>query len=300
MNFSKKLLGVLALIVLAGGGFIYASLSSIEVEQLNDDLFVLRGLGGNTTVLKTNQGTVVIDSMTVPMQGKLIQSKAEELTGQAVTILINTHYHLDHTQGNPGFSNNLRIIATEKTLEHLTTIDGEKWQNENAEYLPNETFDKQLTLRLGNKTLDLIHPGRGHTDGDLVVYIRQHKTAVLGDLYFHQRYPNIDLEAGGSVQQWPLALDKILALGVTTAIPGHGLTSNELGLKQFRRFIAQLGTVARQAKSEGWSLEQMVASEQLTNDEGFEELSFAGIPLGLDREFVLTRAWQELHSDTQN
>ena len=227
------------------------------------------------------------------MQGRIIQQKAEQLTGQAASVLINTHYHLDHTQGNPGFSNNLRIISTDKTLAHLTNIDGDDWQGDKAEYLPNETFDKQLTLRLGDKTLDLIHPGRGHTDGDLVVYIRQLKTAVMGDLFFNRHYPNIDLEAGGSVQRWPLAIDKVLGLGVTTVIPGHGATSNELGLKQFRRFMAQLGTIARQASAQDWSLERMLATDQLDTDTGFKELAFAGIPLGLDREFVLKRAWEE-------
>ena len=293
MKFSKTLLVILAVIVATGGAFIYYSVATIKVEQLNDDLFVLRGLGGNTTVVKTSQGTVVIDSMTVPMQGRIIQQKAEQLTGQAVSVLINTHYHLDHTQGNPGFSNNLRIISTDKTLAHLTNIDGDDWQGDKAEYLPNETFDKQLTLRLGDKTLDLIHPGRGHTDGDLVVYIRQLKTAVMGDLFFNRHYPNIDLEAGGSVQRWPLAIDKVLGLGVTTVIPGHGATSNELGLKQFRRFMAQLGTIARQASAQDWSLERMLATDQLDTDTGFKELAFAGIPLGLDREFVLKRAWEE-------
>ena len=293
MKFSKTLLVILAVIVATGGAFIYYSVATIKVEQLNDDVFVLRGLGGNTTVVKTSQGTVVIDSMTVPMQGRIIQQKAEQLTGQAVSVLINTHYHLDHTQGNPGFSNNLRIISTDKTLAHLTNIDGDDWQGDKAEYLPNETFDKQLTLRLGDKTLDLIHPGRGHTDGDLVVYIRQLKTAVMGDLFFNRHYPNIDLEAGGSVQRWPLAIDKVLGLGVTTVIPGHGATSNELGLKQFRRFMAQLGTIARQASAQDWSLERMLATDQLDTDTGFKELAFAGIPLGLDREFVLKRAWEE-------
>jgi glyoxylase-like metal-dependent hydrolase (beta-lactamase superfamily II) len=97
-----KILIVLLLVVLAGvGGFVFAQLRSIDVEDLGDGLHVLRGLGGNTAVLKTSAGAVIVDTMTFPMQGGRIREIATELTGTAPVMIINTHYHLDHTHGNP-------------------------------------------------------------------------------------------------------------------------------------------------------------------------------------------------------
>ena len=68
-----------------------------------------------------------------------------------------------------------------------------------------------MTLQVGGKTLELIHPGAGHTDGDLVVLFRDEQVLHTGDLMFSGYYPNIDLEAGGGVQQWVATLETCCA-----------------------------------------------------------------------------------------
>ena len=87
----------LVVLIIAFCLYVFVQLRSIEVERLTDDLFVLRGLGGNTAVLRTDAGAVVVDSMMLPMQGERIRALARELTGQDTALLINTHYHIDHT-----------------------------------------------------------------------------------------------------------------------------------------------------------------------------------------------------------
>ena len=297
MNILKKSLIAIAVLVAVFALFLFFQLRSLEVESLSDDLLVIRGIGGNTTVLKTPAGAVVIDSMTFPMQGKLINSLVQELTGSKPSLLINTHYHLDHTHGNPGFEPGIRVISTERTLSHLTSLDADFWQGNAAKLLPNETFNDWQTLLIGGKTLQLIHPGRGHTDGDLVVLIEDEETIVMGDLLFNQSYPNIDLEAGGSVQAWSATLDKVLQFSFTQVIPGHGATTNRLGINNFQRFTGQLAKLANAAAADEVTLEVFLGSDRLNADQGFVPLSFAGIPLGLNREFVLRRAWEEAMGD---
>ena len=287
----KIVLG-LGVLVLAFAGYLYAAVRSLDVEQLSDDMFVIRGIGSNTTVLNTSAGNVVIDSMTFPVQGRLLQAKAKALTGKDTSILINTHYHLDHTHGNPGFADGIRVIATERTLSHLQFFDADFWKD-TPQLLPNETFDDRQTLLVGGKTLQLIHPGRGHTDGDLVVLIEDESTVVMGDLLFHKHYPNIDLEAGGSVQLWSSTLDNVMALNFNRVIPGHGATTDREGLRSFQAFIRQLASIGENAATRGTSLDDVLASDALTTDAGYEPIRFAGIPLGLDREFGLRRAWEE-------
>jgi len=293
MNILKK--GLLVLVALAAifAVFAFTQLRSLEVEKLSDDLYVIRGIGGNTTVLKTDAGAVVIDSMTFVMQGKLISSKVLELTGSKPSLLINTHYHLDHTHGNPGFELGIRIISTDNTLSHLTTLDSEFWQGDKAKLLPNETFSDRQTLVVGHKKLQLIHPGRGHTNGDLVVLIEDEETMVMGDLLFNQSYPNIDLEAGGSVQEWSTTLDNVLQSKFVQVIPGHGATTDRLGINNFQRFTGQLAKLAIAAAADEISLKEFLQSSSLNADKNFVPLKIAGISLGLDREFVLRRAWQE-------
>jgi cyclase len=290
----KWQIGLLAcfLLIVSTGAYVLVQARTLEVERLSDDLFVLRGLGGNTAVLRTDAGAVVVDSMTLQMQGQRIRERARELTGMDTTLLINTHYHLDHTHGNVAFEPGTRVLSTERTLSHLHALDAEFWQGDAARLLPTETFTDRMTLVVGGKTIELIHPGAGHTDGDLVVLFTDEGVLHTGDLMWNRYYPNIDLEAGGSVQEWVASLETLLQLDFIRVIPGHGDTTDRNGMRQFLALIAQLAEIARTAAEKGNSLEQTLQTDQLTADEGYEQLGMI-IPLPMDREFVITRAWEE-------
>ncbi|MEM7129898.1 MAG: MBL fold metallo-hydrolase [Chloroflexota bacterium] len=279
--------------VIVLSGYLFLQIRSLEVEKLSDDLFVLRGLGGNTAVLRTDEGAIVVDTMTTSLQGRRIRNMAKSLTGVDPMIVINTHYHSDHTHGNPAFAPGTRVLSTERTLSHLHIIDGDFWSGNRAALLPTEIITDHQTLSIGGKTLELIHPGPGHTDGDLVILFADEGVIHMGDLLFNAHYPNIDLEAGGSVQKWPDTLDKVLELPFEQAIPGHGLTTDRAGIEQFQAFMNQLAQIAINAAESQLSLEETVATDRLTKDAGYEPIRFI-VPIGLDREFVLTRAWEEV------
>lgn len=288
----KKILLVFALLLVAAGAYIYSQTRALAVEQLSDDLWVLRGFGGNVAVLRTDAGNVIVDTMTLPLQGERIRDVARELTGADTVLLINTHYHLDHTHGNPAFTPGTRVLATERTLSHLQALDAEFWTGDAKQLMPNETFVGRHSLRLGNKTLELVHPGRGHTDGDLVVVFADEGVIHMGDLMFNQHYPNIDLEAGGSIQEWPATLDKVSTLNFSRVIPGHGATTDREGIAAFRTFMQQLGAIGSAAAADNTSLEDVLATDAFTADAGYEPIRFI-ISLGLNRNFVLQRAWEE-------
>jgi cyclase len=290
--WKKATLGLL-IITLVYAAFVVIQVRTLDVEKLSDDLWVIRGMGGNTTVLRTDEGAVIVDSMTFVMQGRLIRNKVRELTGTEPVMIINTHYHLDHTHGNPGFDPDTRVVSTQRTLSHLTVLDTDFWQAEAAKLMPKETFSDSLQLTIGGKILKLIHPGRGHTDGDLVVLIEDENTLVMGDLFFNNYYPNIDLEAGGSLQEWSTTLDTVLESNFQQVIPGHGATSDRLGIQDYQRFVGQLAQIGINAVADGTSLKEALKTTRLTADEGYQSIRFAGISLGLNREFVITRAWQE-------
>ena len=90
--------------ILAVAVVVFGEIRRLDVEQISPDLHVLYGAGGNVAVLKTQKGTVIVDSMTLHYQGQRIKAKAEALTNDKVVMVINTHYHLDHTHGNPALA----------------------------------------------------------------------------------------------------------------------------------------------------------------------------------------------------
>src|SRR5262245_5158776 len=71
----------------------------IQVDKLQDNLFVLKGGGGNTAVFLTANGVVVVDAKN-PGWGQPILDKIKELSPKPITMLINTHTHGDHVSGN--------------------------------------------------------------------------------------------------------------------------------------------------------------------------------------------------------
>src|SRR6266446_185775 len=98
----------------------------VEVEKLKDNLFVLKGGGGNTAVFITASGVVVVDAKN-PGWGQPILDKIKELTNKPVTTLINTHTHGDHVSGNVEFPATVDIVAHENTkpnMEQMKTYTG--------------------------------------------------------------------------------------------------------------------------------------------------------------------------------
>jgi cyclase len=292
IKFLKWTAAILVVVIGAAAAFVFVQLRSLDAERVTDDLHMITGLGGNVAVLKTGAGAVIVDTMTFTMQGSRIRHLAESLTGEQVVMVINTHYHGDHTHGNPGFLPGTQVLSTTRTLEHLNTLDAAYWTGDSAVLLPNHTFEKDLEVRLGSKTLQLLHPGRGHTDGDLVVVFVEDGTLHAGDLFVNRVYPNIDLKAGGTVREWADTLDTVLALPFTHVIPGHGALSDRSGLEQFQRFMRQLAAVGADAKAKGLSLVDTQRQAALTEDAGYQAME---IPLlvSLNRNSVIRSAWEE-------
>jgi len=292
MRWWGWLLVILGVVLSGAGVYVFLQVRALDVQQLSDDLYVLYGLGGNVAVLDSDRGTVLVDTMTLKYQGGRIREVAEGLTGKPVVMVINTHYHTDHTHGNPAFDKGTRVVATESTLRHLKELDSDYFSGPAAALLPNETFQHEHQLGLGNKHLRLVWPGRGHTDGDLVVLFEEEGILHAGDLFFHGYYPNIDLEAGGSAKLWSKTLDRVFELPFQGVIPGHGPYSDRQGMRQFQRFMAQLAGIAADAAAANVPLEEFVKTDALTEDATYAPIRMV-VPIGLDREFVLTRAWEE-------
>jgi glyoxylase-like metal-dependent hydrolase (beta-lactamase superfamily II) len=294
----KLAIAAAALVALAGvvAIWLYHEVTTLESERVTEDVHLVQagGINGNVAVLRTAEGAVVVDTMTFRVQGARIRELAERLAGGPVQAVINTHYHLDHSHGNPGFPAGTRVVATARTRGYMLDFDSDYWSGDNAGTLPNETFEAEHELRIGGKTIRALHLGRGHTGGDLVVLFVEDRVLHLGDLLFNGRYPNVDLEAGGSIEAWIATLDRALALDFDRVIPGHGPVTDREGIRSFQAFLREVWQLAGQAAAEGLSLEQTqeLARRTLTSDAGFAVLA---IPLVMsrDRDFVVRRAFEE-------
>ena len=290
-RFVKRFVITILLLACLAGIFLYRTVTGFEMERVTDDVTMIRGAGGNVGVLRTERGAVVVDSMTFAMQGRRIREAAERFAGPT-QVVINTHYHSDHTHGNPGFAPGTQVVATQRTRDYLAFFDGEYWQDDRRETLPNDTFDDRKELSFGDKTVEVLFAGRGHTGGDLVVLFVEDRVLHTGDLFFNRRYPRIDVEGGGSLPEWIATLDRVLALDFDAVIPGHGAVSDRAGVEAFRDFLVEVWDQARAAAAAGKSLEETLSTVALTRDAGYEN---GGVPVlyVLDRDSVVSQAWAE-------
>jgi glyoxylase-like metal-dependent hydrolase (beta-lactamase superfamily II) len=288
--------GVIAAVLIALAGslaiYIFNRVAALDYEEVTDSVHVIYGIGGNVAVLRTQEGAVIVDTMTFPIQGRRILELAERLGGGPTQAVINTHYHADHTHGNPAWPAGTRIVATERTRAYLERFDPGFWEDSAGERAPNELFTDRHEMRIGGKTIRSFYLGRGHTGGDLVVLFVEDRVLHTGDLFFHRLFPSIDLEAGGSVQQWAETLERVLALSFEKVVPGHGPVTDRARLLEFQRFIAELAEFASKSAAAGKSLDETLAAANFEHDGAFEKMS---IPLlfKFDRDYVIRRAWEE-------
>jgi glyoxylase-like metal-dependent hydrolase (beta-lactamase superfamily II) len=238
----------------------------ISVDKLKDNLFVLKGGGGNTAVFVGTNGVVVVDTK-LPGWGQPLLAKIKELTGKPIIRIVNTHSHYDHTSGNVEFPPNVEIVTHENTPAYI-----EKWalptgiaQQPDSPFKanpgkgrPTKTFKDKLSLDKGADRIDLYYFGRGHTGGDAWVVFPALGIAHVGDIFAGKNLPILDANNGGS----GLAIGDSLAKGavalkdITTFITGHSANVMTLAdLKEYSEFNKDFLAAVREGKKAGKSVD---------------------------------------------
>jgi len=176
-----------------------------SVDKVKDNLFVLRGGGGNTAVFIMTNGVAVVDAKN-PGYGPLILDEIKKLTPKPVTTLINTHTHADHVSGNVDFPATVDIIVQDNAKVSMEKM--EIFKTSNGRGLPKRTFKDKMTIGRGADQIDLFYFGPGHTNGDAWVSFPALRAVHTGDIFASKGIPAVDRDNGGSVLQFPDTIAK--------------------------------------------------------------------------------------------
>ena len=196
----------------------------LSIEQVKDGLYVIMGSGGNVGVRVTSEGVILIDDK-FPQNFDDIQALIATVSDQPVRYVLNTHHHGDHAGGNVEYINIAEIIAHQNARDNM--VRG------NQDAPPRMVFTDQTAVYLGGVEVRAFYMGRGHTNGDAVIYFPDLRTVHGGDL-LHGTAPFIDYGNGGSSEGWVSTMNNILALDFDTAIPGHGAIMDRSDVVAFR------------------------------------------------------------------
>src|SRR6266581_3542189 len=246
------------------------------IQKVADNLYMIPGAGGNTAVFLTANGVVLVDTK-LANNGQAILDQVKTVTNKAITHIINTHTHGDHTGSNEFFPASVEIVAQENTAANMAKMPA--FQDAAKKYaLPDKTYKDKLTLLGGKDAIDLYYFGPAHTNGDAFVVFRALRVMHAGDAFATKGQPLIDRNNGGSGIAYPDTIAKAVSTikNVDTVITGHTTTGplkwqDFVDYGEFNRLFLEH---ARKSLAAGKTPEQAMADLKLPDK--FKEYNLQG------------------------
>ena len=261
----------------------------IDTVKVRDNVYMLVGAGGNTTVFTGDEGIMVVDTQFAPLSTKIINA-IRAISQGPIRYVVSTHMHGDHIGGNEalskagrtraggnvvgdlgaGATSQAAIIAHENVLNRLSAPPAAGQQAVPFALWPTETyFGKKREFLFNGEAVQIIHQPKAHTDGDSVVFFRKSDVVATGDLFTTVMYPFIDVANGGSMTGEIDALNAILDItvasnvneGGTMVIPGHGRLSDEQDVIEYRDMATIVRDRIKEYVKRGMTLDQVKAKK---------------------------------------
>jgi cyclase len=228
----------------------------LAAHPVSGNVYMLVGAGGNIGASVGEDGTLIIDDQFAPLAER-IATALEGIGGERPKLILNTHFHGDHTGGNPYFGATGTIVAHDNVRARLATQDDFP-----ARGLPVLTFADRVLVHFNGDTIEVIHFPAGHTDGDSVVWFRDANVLHMGDLLFNGMFPFIDIASGGSVEGVIANLGNLIDMvpADVRIIPGHGPLAGKTELMAALDMIRQTRAAVLDALDRGNSVDDIVAA----------------------------------------
>jgi cyclase len=235
----------------------------IKATKVAGNVYMLEGAGGNIGVSVGPDGILIVDDEFAPLADK-IKAALKNLGEGKLKFVLNTHWHGDHTGGNRVFGLDAPIIAHDNVRKRLSTDQKSEFFKQTTpaspkEALPVITFDQSLSVHFNGEEIKVIHFPQGHTDGDSVIFFTTSNVVHMGDDFFANRFPFVDLESGGSVQglikNIAEIMDKLPA--DVKLIPGHGPISTVDDLKRYHQMLVATSEIVRKKIAARKTLDQI-------------------------------------------
>ncbi len=261
----RKLIALLVLSLIAASAAAQQDFSKVEikVQKAAGSVYMLTGAGGNIGVSVGDDGIVIVDDQFAPLAEK-IRTALKGIADKPVKFVINTHWHGDHTGGNPQFGETSTIIAQTNVRKRLAAGADVpppvgKIPPMAKAGLPVITFDHDVTLHINGEDIQALHFPSGHTDGDSVIFFTQSKVVHMGDDFVTYGFPFIDLNSGGSVGGMIAAVEKVLAQVAPDVkiIPGHGPLSTVADLRPYLQMLKETSAIVQRGIDQHKTLDQL-------------------------------------------
>lgn len=225
----------------------------------------------NVALVAGDAGLVIVDTNASARLGAAVLEDVRGVSTAPLVAAVNTHVHFDHTFGNRAFSEaGAELVCHENAAAalpaHAAATIGAARARESVSpndeiaatepVVPTRTFSSAMVLDLGDRMVELVHPGRGHTDGDLLVRVPDAELLCAGDLVEQSGPPAYGDDCWPL--EWPATLDLLLGLvgPQTVVVPGHGTPVDRGFVEDQRVALGQVAETVNQLAGRGVPVDQ--------------------------------------------
>ena len=260
---------------------------TISFDEIGRGLYAFTAQGDpNSGVIVGDDSVMVIDAQATPAAAHEVVSRIRQVTDKPIKYVVLSHYHAVRVLGASGFGAD-EIIASAKCRAMIHERGAEDWLSEHQRMprlfkqpegipgltWPTLTFEKQMTLYLGKRRVDLMHLGRSHTAGDIVAWVPDAQVMFSGD---GAEYKSACYCGDAHFTDWPATLDRIAAFNPLALVPGRGaaLTSRDKvqeGLALTRQFLVDHYQPALAAASRGAPLKEAFLATRAVCDAKYKD-----------------------------
>ena len=234
---------------IAPGVYTYEQLRSAGEERFTTvSMFVV-----------TDEGVLVADGQGNVEETQRLVDHIAEITDRPITHVVICSDHGDHTGGNAAFSEDARFYAHPTSAAQLRASAASR--PEQPTRLPTDLVEEQTVVELGGRTIEILHLGRAHTGGDLMVHLPAERILFMSEAYLHRVFPAM---RSAFPSEWVATIERAQAMDVDVYVPGHGFVDSprilEEELEVYRQAVQQVIDEGRRLHEQGLPLEQ--AQEQ--------------------------------------
>ena len=275
----------------------------ITFQEVGRDLWAFTAEGDpNSGVIIGDDSVMIIEAQATPRLARKVIEKVREVTDKPITHVALTHYHAVRVLGASAFGAQ-QIIMSDMARAMVAERGQEDWDSEFQRFprlfeghesipgltWPTTTFRDRMTVYLGNRRVELIHLGRAHTAGDIVIHVPDENVMFTGDIV---EYRSACYCGDGYFKDWSTTLDAIKAYQVDAIAPGRGdaLVGTKMvskAIENTRDFVSSTYAPAARIAARNGTLKQAWDAVRATCDPKFSDYAIYEhcLPFNVARAF---------------